>query len=98
GAPDGMTIDADGNLWIALWGGSAVVCHDPATGKRLEKIELPAERITSCAFGGEDLGDLYITSARTGLSDDELQQQPAAGGLFMVRPGVHGVSAFTYGG
>lgn len=98
GAPDGMTIDADGNLWIALWGGSAVVCHDPATGERLHAIELPCEQVTSCAFGGPDLGDLYITTARVGYTPEKLAEQPLAGRLFRVRPGVKGVRASVYRG
>lgn len=98
GSPDGMTIDADGNLWIALWGGAAVVCHDPATGRRLHKIELPCKQVTSCAFGGPDLEDLYITTARVGYSQERLAQEPLAGRLFHVRPGVRGVPAHPYAG
>src|SRR5690606_21738468 len=98
GVPDGMTIDERGYLWIALWDGWAVVCHDPATGTRHAKVELPAARITSCAFGGDDLGDLYITSARSGLSAEALARQPDAGGLFCTRVGVRGVPSFAYQG
>ncbi len=81
GAPDGMTIDAEGNLWIALWGG-AVVCHDPATGRRLARIGVPARHVTSCTFGGDDLTDLYITTARTGLTSAELAEYPLSGSSF----------------
>ncbi|HET7559613.1 MAG TPA: SMP-30/gluconolactonase/LRE family protein [Limnochordia bacterium] len=98
GHPDGMTIDADGNLWIALWQGYAVVAHDPRTGKRLHKIELPVAKVTSCAFGGLDLADLYITSASIGLSAEERAKQPLAGSLFLARPGARGVPAFAYAG
>lgn len=98
GGPDGMAIDADGNLWIALWGGSAVVCHDPETGKRLHKIEVPASRVTACAFGGADLQDLYITTARVGLSPEELEEQPLAGSLFITRAPVRGVPSFSFAG
>ncbi|MFD1144647.1 SMP-30/gluconolactonase/LRE family protein [Larkinella insperata] len=85
GLPDGMTIDRTGMLWIALWDGWSVVRYNPHTGERLTQILLPAARITSCTFGGNQLQDLYITSAKTGLSESELQQQPLAGSLFMVK-------------
>lgn len=96
--PDGMTIDERGYLWIALWGGSAVVCHDPETGQRYDTVELPTSLITSCAFGGENLEDLYITCARTDLSEEELKAQPYAGGLFRTKVGVKGVPSFAYQG
>lgn len=91
GAPDGMTIDGDGNLWIALWGGGAVLCMDPATGKVVERIAVPAPNVTSCAFGGPDFRDLYITTARIGLKEDALHRFPHAGGLFVARPGPSGL-------
>lgn len=98
GAPDGMTIDADGNLWIALWGGRAVVCHDAKTGKRLHQVDLPCDQVTSCAFGGPGLDELYITTARVGYTQEKLAEQPLAGRLFRVRVGVKGVPAFAYRG
>lgn len=98
GAPDGMTIDAQGNLWIALWDGGAVVCHDPHTGKRIEKVSLPVSRVTSCAFGGDELADLYITSAKVGLDEEQRKRQPLAGGTFVTRVGVRGVPAFAFAG
>lgn len=98
GKPDGMTIDAEGNLWVALWGGAGVVCCDPSSGKILDKIEVPALQTTSCAFGGPELRDLYITSARGGLDDEELAKRPHSGGIFVARPGVAGVPAFEYAG
>jgi sugar lactone lactonase YvrE len=98
GKPDGMTIDAEGMLWIALWGGSCVGRWDPRTGEWLARVEVAARQVTACAFGGSDLTDLYITTARTGLSEGELATQPFAGGLFRVRPGVAGVTAFEFEG
>ncbi|WP_299821269.1 SMP-30/gluconolactonase/LRE family protein [uncultured Pontibacter sp.] len=98
GSPDGMTLDADGNLWVALHGGGAVAKYDPATGKQLQKVKVPTKQTTSCAFGGEDLGTLYITTAREGLSEDELKDCPESGGLFAARPGAHGVPAGFYAG
>ncbi len=96
GSPDGMTIDADGNLWIALWGGSAVGCWNPETGELVKKIDVPAKNVTSCAFGDKDLGTLYITTARTNTSEEELRKYPKAGGVFKTNPGVKGVKAFFY--
>lgn len=98
GAPDGMTIDAEGNLWIALWGGSAVSCWDPENGKLLRTIEIPAKNVTSCAFGDDDLGTLYITTARSGTSKEDLEKFPHSGGLFKTKPGTKGVKAFFFKG
>lgn len=96
GSPDGMTIDEDGNLWIALWGGSAVGCWNPESGELLRTIKVPAKNVTSCAFGDEDLGTLYITTARIGTSNEDLEKYPLAGGVFKTRLGVKGVSAFFF--
>lgn len=96
GSPDGMTIDSEGNVWIALWGGSAVACWNPESGELLQTIKVPAKNVTSCAFGDDDLGTLYITTARTDTSDEELKKYPFAGGVFKTRPGVFGVKAFSF--
>ena len=96
GYPDGMTIDAEGNLWVALWDGSAVGCFNPESGKLLRKIEVPAKNVTSCAFGDDDLGTLYITTARESTSEEDLKKFPNAGGVFKIRPGVKGVEAFFF--
>lgn len=93
GNPDGMTIDANGNLWIGLWGGSAVACYDPRTGEKLASIPVPASKVTACAFGGDDLKDLYITTARVGS-----ETEPLAGRLFRIRLDVAGIPAFAYAG
>lgn len=98
GFPDGMTIDADGNVWIALWGGSAVGCWNPETGELLRTVNVPAKNVTSVAFGDDDLETLYITTARTRTSDEELEIFPLAGGVFKIRPGVKGVEAFFFKG
>ncbi len=86
--PDGMTIDSDGNLWTALWGGWSVMCIDPAQGKMIEKIEMPTAQPSCCIFAGDDLGELIITSAATGLP---IRQQPLAGATFAIRTGAKGV-------
>lgn len=97
GYPDGMTIDAEGMLWIALWYGSAVVRYNPLTGELLNKIEIPALNITSCAFGGADLDTLYITTASIDMKTAKQAQFPLAGSLFAVKPGVQGVSCAFFG-
>jgi sugar lactone lactonase YvrE len=89
GTPDGLTVDAEGHVWLALWDGWALRRYRPdGTLERI--VDLPVSRVTSCAFGGDDLGDLYVTSASTDLSDAELRAQPHAGSLFVFRPGVSG--------
>jgi sugar lactone lactonase YvrE len=96
GAPDGMTIDADGGHWIALWGGSAV--HRYLDGHLERVIELPVSQPTSCCFGGDRLDELYITSARQGLSPEARQAQPLAGALFRIRAGVRGLAPAVFDG
>jgi sugar lactone lactonase YvrE len=89
GWPDGLTVDVEGNLWVALWDGWAVRRYTPE-GKLLDTVELPAQRVTSCAFGGPDLSTLYLTSARAGLSEAALDRQPRAGSVFALDPSVSG--------
>jgi sugar lactone lactonase YvrE len=97
GHPDGMTVDADGCLWIAFWGGWCVRRYSP-TGELLQTIEVPVEQPSSCAFGGPDLDRLYVTSATKSLDDDALAMQPNAGGLFMLIPGVRGIAELPFAG
>lgn len=89
GMPDGMTLDAEGFLWVALWDGWAVRRFAP-DGTPAGIVNLPASQVTSCAFGGRDLADLYITTASSGLSEAERAAQPQAGAVFRCRPGVRG--------
>jgi sugar lactone lactonase YvrE len=98
GYPDGMTIDSEGMLWVALWGGGKVSRWNPADGRLLQTVDLPATNVTSCAFGGENLDQLYITTARTGLPPEQLSEQPLAGGLFRADVGVRGLPAFEFAG
>lgn len=97
GSPDGMTTDVEGCLWIAHWGGAGISRFSPQ-GERLKHIPLPVSQVTSCTFGGENLDRLFVTSARIGLSDAQLQQEPLAGGLFEIDPGTRGLPAAGYGG
>lgn len=97
GYPDGMTIDNDGMLWIAHWNGWQVSQWNPLTGEKLFSLTMPVANVTSCTFGGENLQDLYITTAKKGLSEDELNQQPLAGNLFVWKgAGYKGTPAFEY--
>jgi len=98
GYPDGMSIDEEGMLWIALWDGAMVGRWNPANGELLGKIPLPVSRPTSCVFGGENLDELYITSARSRLDEETLAAQPLAGGIFKCRPGVRGGPAWDFAG
>lgn len=94
GTPDGLTIDAEGGLWVALWGGRAVHRY-LADGTLDVVVEVDAPQPSSCAFGGDDLGDLYVTTSAENLPDGEVG---ASGSLFRVRPGVIGVPALTFAG
>ena len=94
--PDGMAMDAEGNLWIALWDGHAVHCYSPQ-GALLEVIEVPAKQVTSCAFGGSDLTELYITSAATGLEPAAIESTHA-GAMFRAIPGIAGLPVARFAG
>lgn len=83
GYPDGMCTDLDGMLWIAEWGGGKVCKWDPETGEKLEEIKMPCKNVTSCCLGGEDLEFLFVTTAQSEKSEDEL-----AGGLFKIQISV----------
>ncbi|MCJ8006063.1 SMP-30/gluconolactonase/LRE family protein [Lederbergia wuyishanensis] len=97
GAPDGMTSDVEGNLWVAHWGGYRVTIWNPNTGEMLDSIPVPAPQVTSCVFGGENMDELYITTARTGLSREILEKYPHAGSLFRVKTNTKGSSTYKFG-
>jgi len=97
GLPDGMTIDADGSLWVALWGGSAV--HRYAPDGRLDAtVSFPATNITCPVFGGREFDRLYVTSARDGLDERQLAAQPHAGAVFAVDVGARGLPGLRFAG
>lgn len=96
GVPDGSTVDAEGYLWNCRWDGGCVVRFSPR-GEVDRVVEVPVAKVTSCAFGGPDLGDLYITTARYGMSEAERQAAPESGNLFVCRPGVKGLPAPEFG-
>jgi len=97
GVPDGMTVDAEGHLWVALWGGGAIMRYSP-DGKLVKVLAIPVTQPTSMAFGGPDLTDLYITSATEGLTEAARIKDPHAGALFRHRPGVKGLPTQSYRG
>ncbi|XP_020848581.1 regucalcin-like isoform X1 [Phascolarctos cinereus] len=97
--PDGMCIDNEGKLWVACYNGGRVIRLDPETGKRLQTVKLPAEKTTSCCFGGKDYSELYVTSAWGGLDPDKLARQPEAGRIFKITGlGVKGIAPYAFAG
>jgi len=97
GKPDGMIVDAEGGVWVALWGGGAIDRYLP-DGRLDYTIDLPVTHPTKVAFGGPDLSDLYVTSAWIGVPAEARASQPHAGGLFHCRPGVKGRAATLFAG
>jgi sugar lactone lactonase YvrE len=97
GIPDGMTADDQGNLWVACFGGAAVRCFSPA-GEELDKVLFPVTQVTSCAFGGTGLADLYVTTAAYRLGPAQRQGEPHAGATFVCRPGAAGLPASSFAG
>jgi sugar lactone lactonase YvrE len=97
GAPDGMCIDTDDHLWIAVWGGGVVRRYDPA-GVLVDELELPAPRVTSCCFGGVDYDEMYVTTAREGMSEAQLDRYPLSGSVFRFSPGATGRPPVAFAG
>lgn len=88
GNPDGMTIDADGNLWSAVWGGSCIICIEPQKGKIIRKLEFPVSQVACCAFAGNDMNKLVVTTAAHGVM---LKDEPLAGATFIVDVDAKGI-------
>lgn len=97
GSPDGMTVDSEGHLWVCFWDGWCLRRLSPE-GRIVERVDMPVQRPTSCAFGGPELDRLYVTSARLGFDEDALRMQPCAGGLFLVKMKVRGVAETSFAG
>jgi sugar lactone lactonase YvrE len=93
GAPDGMAIDEEGMLWIAHWGGFGVYRWNPRNGDLMEVLELPVPNVSSCAFVGENLDHLLITTARQDLGEEDLKKHPGSGDVFLQKLPVRGVAA-----
>lgn len=94
GRPDGLTVDAEGGVWVALYGGSAVHRYTP-DGRLDLVVDLPVRQITACTFGGPELDRLYITTSHDGLPADE---DPTAGALYAYDPGVRGLPVRPFAG
>ncbi len=97
GIPDGMTVDADGDLWVACFGGGSVRCFS-SVGDLVDEIRLPVSQVTSCAFGGPGYSELYVTSASYRMTARQLEREPLAGATFVCRPGVVGLPPAMFGG
>ncbi|XP_030056493.1 regucalcin isoform X2 [Microcaecilia unicolor] len=82
--PDGMCIDIEGKLWIACYNGGRVIRIDPETGKNIQTVKLPVDKVTSCCFGGKDYSEMYVTSASDGMDDQWAARQPQSGCIFKV--------------
>ncbi|GHB90823.1 SMP-30/gluconolactonase/LRE family protein [Cerasicoccus arenae] len=97
GHPDGMCIDQDDHLWIAHWGGWQVARYNPATGQKMEHIHVPAAQVTSCAFGGGGMNELYITTGCYNLTSEQRAEQPHAGKVFVCPVDAVGFPTATWG-
>ncbi len=95
GVPDGLTLDAEGGLWVAIWGLGELRRYTPG-GQLDTVVRLPVSQVTSAAFGGADLSTLYITTAREDFTPDHLREQPHAGDIFACTPGVTGRPPFLF--
>jgi sugar lactone lactonase YvrE len=97
GIPDGLAVDDEGGVWVALFGGGALRRYD-AGGRLADVLEVPAEQVTACCFGGDDGRSLYITTASIGLGAEERRRQPLAGSVFVSDAGVSGPPAQPFAG
>jgi sugar lactone lactonase YvrE len=95
GLPDGLTLDAEGCVWLAAWGTGELCRYTPA-GDLDTVVRLPARQVTSAAFGGPDLATLYITTARENFTEADRQQEPHAGDIFACTPSVPGRPPFLF--
>lgn len=96
GSPDGLIVDAEGFIWVALYGGAGLCRYDP-DGRLERRVTLPVTYTTKCAFGGRNLDELYVTSAWRPLTAGERAREPHAGGVFRLMPGVRGKPAHRFG-
>ena len=97
GAGDGSTIDEEGFIWNARWGGGCLIRWAP-DGSIDRTVKIPSRLVTSATFGGEDLDVLYVTTARYGVSERDLKEQPHSGGIFALEPGVKGIPEVPFAG
>jgi sugar lactone lactonase YvrE len=97
GLPDGMAIDEEGMLWVALWGGYGVGRFNPDTGQMIDFIDIPVPHVTCCCFGGDQLDQLIITTARAEMSAEALLKYPDSGHVFTVKMNVSGLKNYQSG-
>jgi sugar lactone lactonase YvrE len=97
GSPDGLAVDVEGCIWLAVWGSGALYRYAP-DGTLQDVVAVPTKNVASCCFGGPDLGDLFVTSASAELNAQELAADPGAGGVFRLRPGVRGLPTAAFAG
>ncbi len=98
GYPDGMAMDEKGKLWVAFYNGSKVIRINPEGGEISALVTLPVPKPTSCAFGGDDMNELFITTCRENMSEQEMDQAPLSGSLFKVKLPVKGLSVNVFSG
>lgn len=99
GYPDGMTIDSEGMLWVAMYDGWKVVSFNPVSGAMLRKVDMPVAKVTSCCWGGSNLDELFVTCESLRLSPEEKKTQPLAGSVFRIKNlGTHGSPAKAFDG
>jgi sugar lactone lactonase YvrE len=97
GGPDGLNVDAEGCVWVALHGGWGLQRYSP-DGALIGRVRLPVSKVTSCCFGGEGLKELYVTTRRESLTEAQVRDQPLAGALFRLDPGVAGLPTYAFRG
>ena len=97
GVPDGLTVDSEGCVWLAVYGGWKVMRYAP-DGKILDEIKFPVAKPSSCIFGGENLDELYVTTISENLTAEEKAAQPLAGDLFVIKTDVKGLPEPDFAG
>jgi sugar lactone lactonase YvrE len=97
GTPDGLAVDTEGSLWLAVFGSGAVYRFDHS-GRPTGKVELPCSSVSSCVFGGPTMEELFVTTAQLGLTEQQRMDQPLAGSIFRVAVGVPGQTVTVFGG
>lgn len=97
GIPDGLTVDSEGYVWCAIYDGWKVMRYDPS-GRVAAEVKFPVSKPSSCMFGGKDLDELYVTSISDGLTNEDKEQQPMAGDLFVVKTDVKGLPEPDFAG
>jgi sugar lactone lactonase YvrE len=97
GIPDGLAVDDDGGIWVALWGRGAIRRYAP-DGELDRMLAVPAHNVTACCFGGDDGRSLYVTTASVELSAEQLRERPLAGSVFVTEAGVSGPPAQPFAG